>query len=1165
MSDRLKRWLEEIGLGEHAQAFAENHIDFDLLPRLSTEDLKELGLSIGHRRRFLDALTSFEETPSAVGRVSRHSATQGEAERRQLTVMFCDLVGSTELSQTLDPEDLRELNRAYQDCCKAAIERYDGYVARYMGDGVLSYFGYPQAHEDDAERAIHAGLELIAAVHGLSTGIDSGAGVKLSTRVGIATGPVVVGDLIGEGASLEVAVVGETPNLASRLEALAEPNTVVIGPGTHKLAAGRFDYENLGPHELKGIAKPVNARRVVAPVALESRFEASHRSALTSLVGREREIALLLDRWEQAKRGEGQIVLVSGEAGVGKSRIIETLRERTTLDEPTRLRYQCSPHHVNSAFRPIIEHIERVARFDRQDCPSVKLDKLESMLAPSTQSVEVVAPLLAALLSIPTEGRYSPIEMTPERQKQETLETLLAQLLELARQRPVILVFEDVHWADPTSLELLALIVEHAEGARVQVVITFRPEFTVPWVSPPYTTSLDLNRFGRRLVVAMVAKVTGGKPLPDEVFERIFEKTDGVPLFVEELTKTIVELDMVEDRGDHYALNAPLSHLTIPSTLQDSLMARLDRLGRAKEVAQTAAVIGREFTHEILLAASRSTENQLRAAVTQLIDSGLVFRRGNERQGRYVFKHGLVRDAAYESLLRSKRRIFHARVARVLETQFPERAEAQPELLAHHYTGAGMAIEAIGYWLRAGHRAAERSANLEAVGHLRKGLDVVATMAGNGEGQQYELEFLVALGGPLIATRGPGDPEVETTYKRALSLCERLPPSENHFKAHWGWWRVSMDLQIGRSRADKLLELARALKEPGLLLQAHHCLWATTFHMGEHRACSDHIQAGLELYDEEQHREHASIYGDHDARVCGYGEQGLSLWMRGHPDQAVERVKDACAWARQLSHIGSLAHAKSYDLILSMYRRETSAVRSLAEDLIDFATEQGLPEYLARGQFLRGWTAAQSGAVERGLDEMAQGIASLERVGTKEDFPTFFVLMADVCQTVGSVEHGIGHIEAAFAVSGEVDHFWLAELHRRKGELLLSTGGAKEHEAESHLQLALDTARRQGAKSLELRAATSLARHWWSKGRREDGRQLIGPLYDWFTEGFDTSDLQEAKSLLHLGADMHGFCVATLANRMTIGCELGLESAHLRLQSASPSLNQRFLRLTGPF
>ena len=505
--------------------------------------------------------------------------------------------------------------------------------------------------------------------------------------------------------------------------------------------------------------------------------------------------------------------------------------------------------------------------------------------------------------------------MTPERQKRETLDMLVAQMLELTRQRPVILIFEDVHWADPTSLELLALIIEQTKGARALVIITFRPEFTGPWVAHTHTTSLTLNRFSRNLVSALVEKVTGGKPLPDEVLEDICEKTDGVPLFVEELTKTIVESDVVKDKVDHYTLQAPLSNLAIPTTLHDSLTARLDRIGRAKEVAQTAAVIGREFTHEVLAAVLRSTENELRDAVAQLIESGLVFRRGTAPQANYVFKHALVRDAAYESLLRSKRRHVHGRVARVLEAQFPEPAEVQPELLAHHYTGASMAIEATEYWLQAGHRAAERSANAEAVGHLRKGLEVVAKIADKSKGQQCELDFLVALGAPLIATKGPGNSEVEKVYRRALKLCERLPLSENHFKAHWGWWRVSMDLHIGRERADKLLELARALKDSGLLLQAHHCLWATTFHLGDQRACCEHIQAGLKLYDDEQHREHASTYGDHDARVCGYGEHGLSLWICGYPDQAVERVADALGWARKLSHIGTLAHATSYDLI----------------------------------------------------------------------------------------------------------------------------------------------------------------------------------------------------------------------------------------------------------
>ena len=613
MSEDITKWLESLGLGQYADAFDEGAIDWEVLPSLDRDILKELGVKApGHRIKILNGIQALGSNATLAATLSATAqpvgSTTAEAERRQLTVMFCDLVGSTELSQRLDPEDLREVNRTYQDACKGAIERYDGYVARYMGDGVLAYFGYPQAHEDDAERAILSGLGLIDSVPHLDTGHRD---IELGVRIGIATGPVVVGDLIGEGASQESAVVGETPNLAARLQALADKNAVVIGPRTHELAGGGFEYQDLGAHTLKGIAEPVQAWRVVASVPVVSRFQASHRAGLTPLVGREHEIGLLLDRWEQSKDGDGQVVLLSGEAGIGKSRITESLQEQTAPDNPARFHYQCSPYFTNSALHPIIDQLERAARFDVDDANEDKLTKLESALAKIDD--DTVVPLFASLLSIPVDGRYPAIEMSPERQREATLDALIAHIGVATSDAPVLVIFEDAHWADPTSLDLLELTIGRIRALPVLVVITFRPDFVSPWPDHSHVTSLTVNRLARGLASALAEGITSGKPLPSEVLQQVIEKTDGVPLFVEELTKSILESGVLTEMSDRYVLSGPLTEVVIPSSLHDSLMARLDRLGSVKEIAQRAATIGRTFSLEMLAAISERPEEELLA------------------------------------------------------------------------------------------------------------------------------------------------------------------------------------------------------------------------------------------------------------------------------------------------------------------------------------------------------------------------------------------------------------------------------------------------------------------------------------------------------------------------------------------------------------------------
>jgi class 3 adenylate cyclase len=759
----IAKWLEKLGLGQYAQCFAENGIDLLDLRHLTDQDLKDIGVLLGHRRRMLAAIAELAgtapATPQAVA--PPEPKPRDFAERRQLTVMFCDLVGSTALSGRLDPEEMREVIQAYRDACSGPVARYDGFIAKFMGDGILAYFGFPRAHEDDAERAVRAALDIVTAVGRLRVP------GPLKVRVGVATGLVVVGDLIGGGASQEQTVVGDTPNLAARLQALAEPGTIVVAASTRRLLGDLFKLRDLGRHDLKGFAKPVNAWVVEGLLGCESRFEATHAARLTTFVGREDEIALLLDRKNLAWLGEGQIVLVSGEPGVGKSRIAAALSARIASEPHTRLRYQCSPYHRDSALYPFMAQLERALEWKLDDPPERRLDRLEALLAMGTPRVKTVAPLFAALLSIPFTGRYPSLALSPAQQRRQTLAALLDQFEGLARKQPILLLFEDVHWADPTSIELLDLAVERIRHLPVLGIFTFRPEFEPPWAGLPNVTTLALGRLNQSYVQTMAEQVAGGRRLPAEVMGQIITKTDGMPLFVEELTKTVLEAGILVEDAEGYRLDGPLPPLAIPTTLHDSLMARLDRLSPVKEIAQVGATIGREFSYVLLHAVIGSDESSLNAALSQLEAAELLFRTRGPPDVRYTFKHALVQDAAYESLLKSRRQVLHSCIAEALRNQFPTIAETEPEIVAYHFSQSGFTESAVEWWGKAGERAMHRSAYKEAIAHLEKALDLAQTLADEPSLQLLKLRLLSTYAYALLHSRGPTSREATAAFIRA--------------------------------------------------------------------------------------------------------------------------------------------------------------------------------------------------------------------------------------------------------------------------------------------------------------------------------------------------------------------------------------------------------------
>ncbi|MDK1491884.1 AAA family ATPase [Sinorhizobium sp. 7-81] len=1118
-------WLRDQGLGQYEEAFRQNDIDPEVLRDLTAEDLIGLGVaSVGHRRKLLAAIAALREVaqqPSGQAGVGGTPVILPEPERRQLTVMFVDLVDSTRLSSRLDPEEMSELLRGYQGAVAGAIARLEGHVAKYMGDGVLAYFGYPRAHEDEAERAVRAGLAAIDAVANL----QPPHGETLQARVGIATGLVVVGELIGEGAAREETVIGETPNLAARLQSAAEPGTVVVASTTRQLIGGLFDLAELGFHPLKGFPGSVPAWRVLGESSAESRFEALHGASLTPLVGREHEIGLLLKRWEAVKEGEGRVVLLAGEPGIGKSRLVRALRRRLEGEPHTTVSHYCSPYHQTSPLHPVIRLLERAAGFAAQDPPAMKLSKLEALLTQSTEDVADAAPLLAALLSVPADGRYLPLELSPHRQKKRTLEVLVDQLIGLAARRPVLAVYEDVHWADPTSLELLDLVVDRVQDSPVLVLITFRSEFLPPWMRYPHVTALTLSRLSRRQGADMVESLTGGRALPTEVLNQIVGQTDGVPLFVEELTRAILETSLLKDEGDHYVLASPLSAIAIPATLQESLLARLDRLAPAREVAQVAAAIGREFSHELLVTAAPLQTSEVEEALDDLIASGLVFRHGTPPQVTYSFKHALVRDAAYATLVRTKRQRLHAAIATAIEQRFPETVQTQPELLAQHYAEAGRLESAVNYCLRAGQAEIARSATAEAMTHLTRGLELLEGLPDDAARWRQELELQVALSVALMTAKGWAAPEVGRANARARELCERIGDKGRLFPVLYGEWVfhvVRAELEAGRKAGEELLRRAQEEQEASGETVGNRIAGTDAFLRGEIATAREYLERSLALYDPQQHRSLAFLFAQ-DPRVAGLSVLSWTLFALGYPEQAQARSNEALADARELSHRNTLGYALLYGCILSQLRGDWREARDRADSLITLARAQGSPHFLGAGAMVRGWTLAETGELPAALTQVREGLASWQMTGARFLVPFFLSLLARLETHAGGAKRGLDLLTDALDRAGATGERWFeAELHRLTGELMLQLPAFDRAEAEARLRHAAEVARGQSADLWELRAATSLARLWIVQNRFGDAHHLLAPLCGRFTEGFATSDLQSAQRVLRETAGVNG-------------------------------------------
>jgi class 3 adenylate cyclase/predicted ATPase len=1115
-------WLRDLGLGRYETIFRESEIDAQVLPDLSDADLEKLGVPMGHRKRLLKAIAGLTSAdlvhdPGPLA-ATVEPKPHDQAERRQLTVMFIDLIGSTALAARLDPEDMREIIKAYHQCCASMVAGNGGFVSKYMGDGVLAYFGYPLAHEHDAERAVKAGLAIIDAAPKLKTA----EGEHLHVRVGIATGIVVVGDLLGSGESQERGVVGDTPNLAARLQGVAEPDNVVIAESTRKLLGDLFELNDLGPQNLKGVVGPIRAYAALRESSQESRFEALHVGGLPPLVGREEETELLLRRWAKAKAGEGQVVLLSGEAGIGKSRLMAAFLERLAGEPHVRLRYFCSPQHTDSAFHPIICQMERAAGFAREDDAETKRDRLDALLSQRATSGKDVA-LLAEMLSLPNDGHYPALDLPPQQRRQQTIEVLTGQIEAIARQSSVLMILEDAHWADPSSLEVLSRLIDKIGRLRVLLVVTFRHELAAPWIGRPYLTTLTLHRLPPHQAMALIEQVSGNRPLPGNIRRDIAERADGIPLFVEEMTKAVLEA--ADEGGAARTIAAvPSPAVAVPASLHASLMARLDRLGPAKSLAQIGAAIGREFSHKLIKQVARLSDQELTSHFDRLLQSGLLSRHGSPPDTTYVFKHALVQDAAYGTLLREQRRALHARIVEALEGRFAEIIKGQPELLARHSSDAGLIEKAAHLWGKAGLRSLERSALGEASEQLARALAQIAILPATPTLRRQQIKLQVALANVLMHVKGYAAPEPKAAVERARVFIEKAEalgetPEDPLalFSVLYGVWganSLSFNGDVVRGLAKQFLELAERQRATVPIMIGHRIMGHSLLWTGEFAQARAHYDKGMALYDASAHRSLAMRFAQ-DTRVAILSFGAIALWVLGYPERADGEAEQALSDAREIGLAGTLMFALAIKSLLHLLSRNPTIAIAQAEELCSLADEKGAQLWKAYGTSAQGQLLAMIDKPGDAIHLLASGIEAAQSTGSTLLIPTYLSYLAESHANVGQFGEACRCLANSMSLMESNKETWSeAEVHRVAGEIALMSPTPNEVRAEGCFQRALAIARSQEAKSWELRAAMSMARLRRDRGRRQQAHDLLAPVYGWFTEGFDTPDLKEAKVLL---------------------------------------------------
>jgi class 3 adenylate cyclase/predicted ATPase len=1115
----LSEWLDRHGLGQYTQTFSENNIEYSILSDLTEDDLKKLGVSsIGHRKKLLKAIQALTAARQPAGTTIAISnvtgappslVQHGEVEFRQITVMFIDMVGSTQLSETMHPEDLKEVIVAYRGKCSTAIKHYGGDVARLSGDGVMAIF---KSHEDDAARAIHAALEIVAGVPKIT------GPVTLACRVGISSGPVVVGE-IGDSGTWSMDALGETPNIAARLQTLAAANTVLISESTRRLISAVFDCQDVGFRELKGVTEPLHVYCVLSAKPIASRFEAAHTGSLTPFIGRSSELSLLLDRWQKVNEGDGQVIFLSGIPGVGKSRLLHEFKSHIQQEPHFWLHHQSSPYHSQSALFPVTERIRQEAQLTDRDVDADKLAKLQAHLPNLTGNSKEPFLLIAKLLSITLENNVELSGLTPQQIKNRTISTLVDMLLAYAVQRPTVCIFEDMHWADPTTNEMIELIISRIDHARVLLIVSCRPEFRPTWVNYVNPTTLSLTRLSHTEVKTMMRDLLRGGNMPQPVLDQIIEKADGVPLFIEELTSSVLSAPLRTRGTSERAAQSAL--LRVPDTLSDALMERLDRVAPSRRLAQIAAVLGREFSLALLSAVSQIDEDDMLPALSQLVRADIIYQVDIWPFVRFAFKHALLCDAIYHSLLRSKRQQIHADVAASLENDFPELAENQPEVLAYHHQEAAHHQQAIHCWLKSGQRALAHSANVEAIANFRNALQLLNALPETPERTKQEIDIQLALGIPLIAVQGYGSEETREAFSRARTLCLRLGNIPEYFQAlfgSWGYCWMGGKNNDALPMAEEFLSRARALSDPVLLMVAHRVMGSSLLTIGDFQSSAKHFEETIKLSSSKGKQPLSSLYMV-EPQVASLLLLSWDRWILGYPDQALVRVSEALALAQDLGHLYTIAFAHYMTSVVHLLRGDAARAFESAEKSLEMSTEQRFSLYVILSRISRGRAVGDLGRLGEAQTEIARGLEEARRNGVGFMRPMMTSWLADMHAKAGENESALSLVERTLANIGDVTgRSWEAELHRQRAQILVALNPTKVAEAESHLKKSIEVARSQSAKSLELRAVTSLAELWRTQGKSDEARALLEPICRSFGEGEATADLKrahEVKSTLH--------------------------------------------------
>lgn len=1126
MDDRLSAWLESLGLEVYRNVFEQNAVTWDVLTELNDEDLISLGVLLGHRKKLLRAISQLSqnnqrkqvhaETIPPSSTLTPPASGRDQAERRQLTVMFCDLVGSTALARRLDPEDVQEIIRRFLDACSQAVGRFNGYVAKYMGDGLLVYFGYPHAHEHDAERAIHAGLAILDLVRTFPREHVLSQKSTVAVRVGIATGKVIVGELIGQEAAKERSVFGETPNLASRLQSLAAPNQLVVDSATKRLVGNEFEFVDSGSVPLKGFDTPIQVWGVLGTKASSSRFESFRSGRVAGFIGREHEFSLLLGRWQEAASGEGQVVLLGGEAGIGKSCLAVHLRDKLGREDSQTVQLQCSPHHTNTALHPVIHCLRQAIALAREDDADTQREKLDTFADSIGIDSQTTVALLAELLSIPGDAQHPILTMSSDKRKDLTLEVLVQQIQRLADRCPTLFIVEDAHWLDPTTKDLLTRVIDRIQRMHVLLLITFRPDFKPVWGEYGHVTFLTLNRLPRRQSAELLSSMTGGRPLPPEVQQAILAKADGVPLYIEALTENLLERGSLGEWADSFALRAPLKELNIPDSLQALLMERIDRLGPAKEIIQIGSAIGREFSYELLQETVELTESELKNALHLLIASGLIVHEGEISTAKFFFKHALIQDAAYNTLSKKSRRVLHTRIAKTLENKFADRVKTEPELLAHHFEQAGLVAIAVAYWRLAAQRDVARSANVEALSHFDRALYVLKDLPGGPERDHLELDLLIARGVPLQSLKGYASDDIKHNYSRARTLSQENPSSEQYFLSLWGVWvfhLVRGPLAKACDLAAGLLSWATHHGSIDLLIRAHESVGSTYLFLGRFQEAKTHLLSAKSLCDPQRHHSQALPYTQ-DPGITARIMLARVFWLLGELDQVEVLVTEAIAMARELEHPFTMAFTLATASWIYSTLRNVQRTLLLTEEAIELSTKYSFEVPLAWATSFQGWALAEQGRAN-GIERLVEGLSAAQRAKASLNHTYTLALLAENHLRNRQLADGLLAIQQAqelAATQGEL--CWQAELCRLKGELLLAQSDQSIGAAEQCFSEALTIAQNQHAKMLELRAAVSMAKLLRKQGKSDTARGILASVHCKISGQGPNPDLIEAQHVL---------------------------------------------------